>query len=181
VDKLCQYTTGVESAASLCKRHAFRQSRVQSHWSDSIIHMAHALTDVANWPRVQATAQVESHLPPLLPKLQELQQSSSLCSGWTWDTPCLSMLSTAAERMHWVIMQMTLALAGAVTSRATLKRVRPRLGSQLLPRLPTGVAVPAPRALVNRTLQRRPIAMATAVAASYTAGRAPMVGIQSSL
>ncbi len=58
VDSLCQYTTGVSHAASLCKRMAFRQRRAASHWSDSVIHLAHALTDVANWPRVQAATQV---------------------------------------------------------------------------------------------------------------------------
>ncbi len=67
---------------------------------------------------------------------------------------------------------MTLTFAGALTSRSTLRRLRP----QLLPGLAARVsAVPAPRALVSRTLQRPPIAMATAVAASYTAGRAPAV------
>ncbi|BDA42707.1 hypothetical protein COCOBI_03-6000 [Coccomyxa sp. Obi] len=124
VDKLCQYTTGVSHAASLCKRTTFRQRRAASHWSDSVIHLAHALTDVANWPKVQAAT------------------------------------------------QMTLTFAGAVTSRSTLRRLRP----QLLPGLAARVTrVPAPRSLVSRTLQRPPIAMATAVAASYTAGRAPAV------
>lgn len=67
---------------------------------------------------------------------------------------------------------MSLAFAGALTSRATLSRLSP----QLLPRVsPLSIAVPAPRAIMQRTLQRKPIAMATAVAASYTAGRAPVV------
>ena len=69
-------------------------------------------------------------------------------------------------------LQMTLTFAGAVTSRSTLRRLRP----QLLPGLAARVSlVPAPRALVTRTLQGPPIAVATAVAASYTAGRAPAV------
>ena len=69
-------------------------------------------------------------------------------------------------------LQMTLTFAGAVTSRSTLRRLRP----QLLPGLAARVSLaPAPRALVTRTLQRPPIAVATAVAASYTAGRAPAV------
>ncbi|EIE24621.1 hypothetical protein COCSUDRAFT_65447 [Coccomyxa subellipsoidea C-169] len=124
VDKLCQYTTGVSHAASLCKRTTFRQRRATPQWSDSVITLAHALTDVANWPKVQTAT------------------------------------------------QMTLTFAGALTSRSTLRRLRP----QLLPGLAARVsAVPAPRALVSRTLQRPPIAMATAVAASYTAGRAPAV------
>ena len=67
---------------------------------------------------------------------------------------------------------MSLAFAGAMTSRATLSR----LSLQLLPGVqPLSLAVPAPRAVMQRTLQRRPIAMATAVGAAYTAGRAPVV------
>ena len=58
VDKLCQYTTGVSHAASLCKRTTFRQRRATPHWSDSVITLAHAFTDVANWPKVQAATQV---------------------------------------------------------------------------------------------------------------------------
>ena len=69
-------------------------------------------------------------------------------------------------------MQMSLAFAGALMSRATLSRLSP----QLLPRVsPLNIAVPAPRMMVQRTLQRKPIAMATAVGAAYTAGRAPVV------
>ena len=68
--------------------------------------------------------------------------------------------------------QMSLAFAGALTSKAMLSRLTP----QLLPRVsPLSLAVPAPRAVMQRTLQRRPIAMATAVGAAYTAGRAPVV------
>ena len=71
-------------------------------------------------------------------------------------------------------VQMSLAFAGALTSRATLSRLSP----QLLPRVsPLNIAVPAPRMMVQRTLQRKPIAMATAVGAAYTAGRAPVVRI----
>lgn len=67
---------------------------------------------------------------------------------------------------------MSLAFSGALTSRAMLSRLAP----QLLPRVqPLSLAVPAPRAVMQRTLQRRPIAMATAVGAAYTAGRAPVV------
>ena len=70
-------------------------------------------------------------------------------------------------------VQMSLAFVGALTSRATLSRLSP----QLLPRVsPLNMAVPAPRMMVQRTLQRKPIAMATAVGAAYTAGRAPVVG-----
>ena len=69
-------------------------------------------------------------------------------------------------------VQMSLAFAGALTSRAMFSRLSP----QLLPRVqPLSLAVPAPRAVMQRTLQRRPIAMATAVGAAYTAGRAPVV------
>ena len=64
-------------------------------------------------------------------------------------------------------VQMSLAFAGAMASRATLSRLSPQLLPQAAPR---GLA-PAPRALV----QRKPVALAAAMAASYTAGRTPMV------
>jgi len=69
-------------------------------------------------------------------------------------------------------LQMSLAFAGALTSKAALSRLSP----QLLPRVsPLSLAVPDPRTMMQKTLQRNPIAMATAVGAAYTAGRAPLV------
>ncbi|CAL5219547.1 g1401 [Coccomyxa viridis] len=124
VDRICRYTTGVNAATALCKRHVYNLGRQQAQWSDSLVTVAQILTDVANWPRVKAAT------------------------------------------------QMSLAFAGAWTSRAMFSRLSP----QLLPRVqPLSLAVPAPRTVVQRTLQRRPIAMATAVGAAYTAGRAPVV------
>lgn len=169
VDKLCQYTTGVSHAASLCKRTTFRHRRAASHWSDSVIHLAHALTDVANWPRVQAATQVtltvhnsgRKRLVNLWP-MRTRNETSAMVAF------CLAKVCLRRS----MSLQMTLTFAGAVTSRSTLRRLRPGL----LPGLAARVSgVPAPRALVSRTLQRPPIAMATAVAASYTAGRAPAV------
>ena len=69
-------------------------------------------------------------------------------------------------------VQMSLAFAGAMASKATLLRLSPRLLPQAAP---LSLAAPAPRAMVQRTLQRKPVALATAMAASYTAGRTPMV------
>ena len=61
MDRLCQYATGVSDAAAQCKRLLFRQQRAELRWSDSITaHLAHALTDVASWPRLQAASQVSS-------------------------------------------------------------------------------------------------------------------------
>ena len=71
-------------------------------------------------------------------------------------------------------VQMSLAFAGAMASKATLSRLPP----QLLPQAaPLSLAAPASRAAVQRTLQRKPVALATAMAASYTAGRTPMVSV----
>ena len=69
---------------------------------------------------------------------------------------------------------MSLALAGAMTGQATLSRLPPLM----LPRAaPLSLAVPAPRAMVQQALRRKPVALATAMAASYTAGRSPMVSL----
>ena len=71
-------------------------------------------------------------------------------------------------------VQMSLTFAGAVASRAALSRLPP----QLLPRAaPLSLAAPAPCAVAQRSLQRTPVALATAVAASCTAGRSPVVSV----
>ena len=93
----------------------------------------------------------------------------------SWSLPRFQMPPVLCGARKWRAVgsvQMSLAFAGALTSRATLSRLSP----QLLPRAsPLNIAVPAPRMMVQRTLQRKPIAMATAVGAAYTAGRAPVV------
>ena len=70
-----------------------------------------------------------------------------------------------------------MAMAGAVMSRTTLQRLRPlRLAPPGLP--VQAAAAPAPRALVQKLLQprQRPLAVATLLGASCTAGRQnPMV------
>ena len=58
MDRICRYTTGVDAATALCKRHIYRVGRQQAPWSDSLVTMAHLLTDVANWPRIKAATQV---------------------------------------------------------------------------------------------------------------------------
>ncbi len=62
VDRICRYTTGVNAATALCKRHVYNLSRQQVQWSDSLVAVAQVLTDVANWPRVKAATQVSSPL-----------------------------------------------------------------------------------------------------------------------
>ena len=58
VDRICRYTTGVNAATALCKRHVYNLSRQPAQWSDSLVTVAQILTDVANWPRVKAATQV---------------------------------------------------------------------------------------------------------------------------
>ena len=64
VDRICRYTTGVDAATALCKRHIYDLNRQQAQWSDSLVTAAQLLTDVANWPRIKAATQV-SPTPPL--------------------------------------------------------------------------------------------------------------------
>lgn len=61
VDRICSYTTGVNAATALCKRHIYKLSRQQAQWTDSVVTVAHLLTDVANWPRIKAVTQVGSN------------------------------------------------------------------------------------------------------------------------
>ena len=60
VDRICRYTTGIDAATALCKRHTYRLSRQQAPWSDSLMTVAHMLTDVANWPHIRAATQVQT-------------------------------------------------------------------------------------------------------------------------
>ena len=78
VDRICRYTTGIDAATALCKRHAYRLSRQQAPWSDSFMTVAHMLTDVANWPHIRAATQVQ--LVALL--LISRQEVASKWSGW---------------------------------------------------------------------------------------------------
>lgn len=91
VNNLVRYTTGVERASAVFVQQAYKQQHIDQRWTRPIMSIGHALTDVANWPKVKTVSQATvaamallsgrytfARLQPALPKLAAQRTSSAL-------------------------------------------------------------------------------------------------------